>query len=709
MTGELHDSTSELDIIAFAHHVSRVVEQLESGQDIDIGALELLLTQMDQMVSAVVDLALEHPQIPAQFGRARQRLRAHIRNRRPNDVNEPAKARFAFQGLIDLAKSEDDLRRQQDCLETEAWALLMRGDTTAAAQRLGQALDFLDRRRSFVSDEKQQIFFAKEGRYLVARFLNEYLRRQDWARAFELVERTKSRALLSQLGIADIRKPTDVGSALSDTEGDLLRQARETADGARRNANTSDGVRGFELWDQAATLQLALDKVWTSLARHSTWAEYVSLRRGTAPDLQQIRKCLRWKKVEPRTALLSYFVDEKTTWLFVLGCDAPDPVAVDTGVPPDHLRACAQRLLIDCNGLASGYPENEEPHLKKLIEEALKLPPAIRSRSSRQLPEPDPRTLLGPKYDFTYLDDLSPRLLPPFVHPLLQNCAVLCISAHGPLHALPLHALRWSDGTYVAERFGVCYVPSAGVLRHCQDRNPARRATSSHRPRTGLVACVDMFGEQSAKFEQDSELLAPLSESKGQQACKVLTGSKGPLAATKRRVIEGASHADVVHLSCHGIFARDRGWKDPLQSAILLADGQRSRIEREDLGQKPQDFADCLLTARETYNLRLKAALVALGACSTGRTQVEAGDDLLGLSRAWLYAGSASVLLSLWDVNTQSSHRLLQVFYQQWLKADQPKWRALQAAQQALRDDDVNLNFRHPYHWAPFVLIGDWV
>jgi hypothetical protein len=412
MTGGFHHGSSQLDVLAFAEHVSRVVEQLESGQEIGLEALESLLSQMKERANAVVELASECPHLPAQFGRARQKLRAHIRDRRPDDVNKPAAARFAFQGLIDLAKSEANLREQQDRLESEAWELLMSGQTTAAAQRLGQALDFLDRRRTFISDEKQQIFFAKEGKYLVARFLNEYLRRRDWEQAFELVERTKSRALLSQLGLAHIRKPTDVGSPLTDREEGLLKEIRETADAARRNATTGDGVRGFELWDRAATLQLELDTVWAALAERPAWEEYVSLRRGAAPDLQQIRGSLSWKKAKAGTAFLSYFVDEKTTWLFVLGSEASQAVAVDTGVPQDHLRACAQRLLIDCNGLAPGYTENEEPSLKKLVEDALKLPPAIR-RTSRNLPAPDERALLGSKYAFTYLDDLSPRLCHP--------------------------------------------------------------------------------------------------------------------------------------------------------------------------------------------------------------------------------------------------------------------------------------------------------
>jgi CHAT domain-containing protein len=705
--GRCHEAASKLRTVTFLQDVSRLVEQLESGQEISDEVLETLLAQMKQMVDAVLELASEYPQLPVQFARARQQLRAQMRNRRRESVpNRPKAAKFEFEGLIDLAKSEGKFREQQDRLETDAWALLMRGETTAAAQRLGQTLDLLDRRRAFVRDEQQQIFFAKEGKYLIARFLNEYLRRQDWAKALELVERTKSRALLSQLGLARICKPTAAPSALTQKEEDLLVQARQIAIAARSNTSTGDGVRGFELWNRAVTLQLELEEVWAALAKDSAWAEYASLRRGIAPDMQQMRDCLLEEQATSRIALLSYFVDDKTTWLFVLGPDGLGPLAKDTGVSPDHLRACAQRLLIDCHG----YPGEQEPEQKKLIEEALKLPPAIRATSRPQGLGPDRRKLLEPKYALTYLDELSDKLLPRALHSVLKDCAVLCISAHGPLHSLPLHALRWSDGTYLTERFGVCYVPSVGVLRYCRERNQARRATSPYRPGTGLVACVDMFGEQASQFEADRDLLATLRKSgAGDQACQVLTGAEGARAATKHRVIQELASVQVIHLSCHGIFASDRGWKDPLQSGLLLADGRRSRVESERLRKQPEEFRDCLLTARDIYNLRLEADLVTLGACSTGRAQVEAGDDLLGLSRAWLYAGTPSLLASLWNVNTKSSHRLLQVFYQQWLGAGQPKWRALQLAQHALLKDADNAEYQHPYHWAPFVLIGDWI
>jgi hypothetical protein len=278
----------------FIEDVTRVVEQLESGKEITDEVLQTLLAQMKEMVDAVLELSSEYPQLPVQFASARQKLRAHLRNRRGESAqNRPNAAKFQFQGLIDLVKSDDKLREQQDRLEAEAWEMLRSGEMTSSAQQLEQTLDLLDHRRAIVGDEQQQVFFAKEGKYLIARFLNKYLQQQEWATALELVERSKSRALLSQLGLAPIRKPLAAPSALTQKEEDLLVQARQIATAARTNAPMGDGVRGFELWGRATTLRLELDKVWAALAEDSAWVEYVSLRRGTAPDLQQMRDCLR--------------------------------------------------------------------------------------------------------------------------------------------------------------------------------------------------------------------------------------------------------------------------------------------------------------------------------------------------------------------------------------------------------------------------------
>ena len=288
-----HNSTNTLWVLSLVEEMSQFAAQIESNQSVSDEDVEMRLTQMKEIGDAVLGLASQHPQLPAQFTRARQQLREYIRNRRGAEtVDRSQVAKFRFQGLIDLAKSEDKLRSQQDHLESEAWAILIRGETATAAQKLEQSLALLDRRRTLIGDEKQQIFFAKEGKHIISRFLNEYLRRQYWSPALELIERTKSRAFLNQLGLVQIRKPTTNFSELTEREEALLVQVRQISSAARSNARIGDGVRGFELWDRAVTLLLELDDVWATLAKDSTWAEYVSLRRGSTPNLQQIRDCL---------------------------------------------------------------------------------------------------------------------------------------------------------------------------------------------------------------------------------------------------------------------------------------------------------------------------------------------------------------------------------------------------------------------------------
>jgi CHAT domain-containing protein len=105
----------------------------------------------------------------------------------------------------------------------------------------------------------------------------------------------------------------------------------------------------------------------------------------------------------------------------------------------------------------------------------------------------------------------------------------------------------------------------------------------------------------------------------------------------------------------------------------------------------------------DVFNLDLRGALVTLSACETGRGVVAAGDELIGLSRGFLYAGVATLVQSLWRVEDASTAHLMERFYQA-LCAGRPKGAALRAAQLALlaRYPD------HPYCWAPFQLIGHW-
>jgi CHAT domain-containing protein len=96
---------------------------------------------------------------------------------------------------------------------------------------------------------------------------------------------------------------------------------------------------------------------------------------------------------------------------------------------------------------------------------------------------------------------------------------------------------------------------------------------------------------------------------------------------------------------------------------------------------------------------------VTLSACDTARGREMGGEGLIGLTRAFQYAGARSVLASLWGVSDLSTARLMRSFYG-YLRSSKPKDEALRAAQiDEIREGSWS---SHPFHWAAFQLTGDW-
>ena len=115
-------------------------------------------------------------------------------------------------------------------------------------------------------------------------------------------------------------------------------------------------------------------------------------------------------------------------------------------------------------------------------------------------------------------------------------------------------------------------------------------------------------------------------------------------------------------------------------------------------------FKDLLeiLTAKEIFGLNLDTNLVTLSACQTGINSIRPGDELIGLTRAILYAGAPSTLVSLWSVSSESTQELMVIFYK-LIKEGKNKVEALQLSMLQTME-----KYNHPYYWAPFILIGDW-
>jgi len=266
--------------------------------------------------------------------------------------------------------------------------------------------------------------------------------------------------------------------------------------------------------------------------------------------------------------------------------------------------------------------------------------------------------------------DLLGQLYAALIEPLIDALSPypqLVIVPHGPLHYLPFHALH--DGqSYLVQRHEINYLPSSSFLRYCHEAQLAP---------AGLVAIGHSNAGRLLHAVQEARSIAGLM--KGQVWLEQ--------AATLAQLREAATEARVLHLAAHGDFRPD----NPLFSGLALDDGW--------------------LTTLDIFNLRLRASLVTLSACQTGRSVVSGGDELLGLMRAFLSAGAASLVLSLWAVEDRSTEQLMKCFYTKMAEG-YTKGAALRFAQLQFIEGQVEPRpdrqaCTHPYFWAPFFLVGD--
>lgn len=242
------------------------------------------------------------------------------------------------------------------------------------------------------------------------------------------------------------------------------------------------------------------------------------------------------------------------------------------------------------------------------------------------------------------------------------------------LHYMPFQALHNAQG-FLIERHPLALAPSASVAVQLTRRG--QRVSSD------LVAFADP--QIAPKFELPGAALevgdiAPLFAQRQTFMHADATRVSFRDSAPDSRVLHVATHAhaDIV---------------DPLHSSILLAPAAQ-----------PADGPDALL-AKDIYNLKLRdVALVTLSACETGLGRVGRGDEIMGFTRAFFYAGASSLIVSMWPVSDDSTALTMRTFYASLVQGHEAI-DALRSAQLAVLAEP---RFAHPFYWAPFDLMGSW-
>jgi len=241
------------------------------------------------------------------------------------------------------------------------------------------------------------------------------------------------------------------------------------------------------------------------------------------------------------------------------------------------------------------------------------------------------------------------------------------IVPHGILNYVPFAAL--TDGhRYFGDEHEIYYLPSVSTLPSLRRQN--HRAGK----RVLTVAQSQAPGFPSLRYaDEEASSVAKLYHTQ-----PLPTGR-----ATRAEFLKRAPAYNMLHLAAHA----ELNATSPLFSRILLSPA------KDDIGA---------IEVREVYGMDLaKANLVVLSACQTQLGAQSKGDDIVGLNRAFIYAGASSVIASLWVVDDEATSLLMKAFYSH-LKQGMSKAAALQAAQTATRK-----KYPNPYYWAAFVLTGD--
>lgn len=287
--------------------------------------------------------------------------------------------------------------------------------------------------------------------------------------------------------------------------------------------------------------------------------------------------------------------------------------------------------------------------------------------------------------NYAYRDEataLHELLLGP-VAAQLESAGSLRIVPDGVLWSLPFHALIDRTGRHVAEGVAVSYSPSLVRHRSDDDEIPPRTLFALADPRIGeaTASATRSFYRDAALGALPDAVDEVRSIARLYEDAQVRIGAQANESAFKK----DAGAFGVLHLAAHSI-VDDRA---PMFSSIVLATSGSDPLE------------DGLLEAREIADLRLNAGIAVLSGCETARGKITPGEGIVGLSWAFLVAGVPRTVVSQWKVGSASTASLMTSFHRHLHDGATPA----AALRQAMLDLRRKPQWRHPFYWAPFVVV----
>lgn len=527
----------------------------------------------------------------------------------------------------------------------------------AIIEELRGNLSSVDIRTSFVSNKF----------YIYENLISLLVEKGNVARAFEYVERAKARSFLDMIG------NKAVGEGKERTPAVQLLVERERELQTRISAVLGDA-------DSVGVLGRSIEEHQRVLARlREEDPEYASVKSIEPVPVQRLQAML-----DDSTAVLEYFLGESYSFVFLVRRDTVlvQSLPLDAEIPLEGQVERLRRMLYhDFPTAKLGFIREQR------LEKSLESSQALRAWYA-QPTDSEWQHKLGEMYS----------LLVGPVASAMKGITQLYIVPHGALHHLPFQALvnPWAadreEGKHIArpryliEDIAIAYLPSASVLGFALER-------TVHRGSTALIVGDPLYADPKYRRRPlDGALVEADTVAHYVEDALVLKRE-----AAEEGVVKGIMGSrDLLHFATHGELNK----QDPMQSRILLAAAHPDSVNNGDL------------TVAKIFNLDLHAVLVTLSACQTaqlagGDAGFTAGDDLVGLTRSFMYAGTPSVVASLWVVDDAATLAWMRNFYRAWLREGQSKMQAARSAALAMLANAEDPDWVFPYYWSAFVYLGD--
>jgi CHAT domain-containing protein len=308
-------------------------------------------------------------------------------------------------------------------------------------------------------------------------------------------------------------------------------------------------------------------------------------------------------------------------------------------------------------------------------------------------------------------------LIPPEARPGLPCGSRLYIIPTGPLYALPFEALETQalgqPSRYLVEDYAIAYLSSASLLKTLREAQARKQAQPAY---PFLAFANPRYGKGSSGQGEDrsvrglqtrayQEIMGgrfvelPETEDEAREIRNLL---QAPEQSHPLQVKEAASRSKVLSLNQT---AKLSAYRYLVFACHAILPGEVDRVVQPALVLSYPE-KEGYLTMADVFSLKLNADLVTLSACNTGRGFDLKGEGVMGLTRAFMYAGTPAVSVTLWPVETQSA-KLLDVGMHRYLHQGQGRAEALREIKLDLLRGKIGEQYRNPFFWAPFIIFGD--